>query len=118
MIIPHGLSWLHCTGPDGPVVLLGDYDSRTGRVTLIDDGYTSWSFDGETIHKWKVYRAEPVARPRPAHRHGWVYFRFEMVRVHLDADSKWRLTSDGTLVTKGTDVYETSHGGSVVDTAT
>ena len=61
-----GLYWLHGVGPDGPVVLLGQYDARLQLVTVIDDGCTAHRLDGDRLHKWRVYRIMPVVRPEPA----------------------------------------------------
>lgn len=64
----HGLYWLHCDGPDGPVVLLGKCDGWTGLVTLVDDGCTAYPLDGNRLHKWEVYAVEPAHRPPPKPR--------------------------------------------------
>ena len=68
MTIPDGLVWLHCTGPDGPVVLLGDHDSRAHRITLCDD-HCTYFLEGQWLHKWRVYHAKAVVRPPPAPFH-------------------------------------------------
>lgn len=66
------LYWLHVTGPDGPVVLLGQWDGRTTSFLLIDDACTPTQYDGATgslRNKWTVYAAERIARPEPVDPH-------------------------------------------------
>lgn len=60
-----GLYWLHTTGPDGPVVLLGRFDSRKQSVVQHDNADTEYFVEGPYVHKWRVYHIEPVIRPDP-----------------------------------------------------
>lgn len=99
MNIPHGLVWLHVSGPDGHVVLLGKYDSYTNLVCLIDDGCTDWPLeDGNRIHKWTVYHVEEVQRPAPAPSFGWIYRGPKTLEVHVNDEGHWCETESGEPV--------------------
>jgi len=64
-----GLYWLHCLGPDGPVVMLGSYSSQFDcwKVQDADHYNRPWVYNtagGPTIGaKFKVKRVEKVITP-------------------------------------------------------
>lgn len=60
-----GLYWFHATGPDGPVVLLVDINNWTPTALVVDDACSVYPYEGDWLHKWRVYAVEPVVRPDP-----------------------------------------------------
>lgn len=63
--LPPGLYWFHCTGPDGPCVLLVDVGH--GTAIIVDDACRAepWPSDDGHLHKWTPYHIEPLVRPAP-----------------------------------------------------
>lgn len=106
MNLPQGLIWLHVTGPDGHVVLLGKYCSRTRTVCLIDDGCTDYPVgEGNRIHKWTVYHVEEVQRPDPAPSSGWIYRGLATLEVHINDDMQWCEVESRARVSDHTPIF-------------
>lgn len=65
--LDYGYYFLHVRGPDGPDVLLVRYVDRTRTVTIFNDGDSecqpSQNGDEMWVHKWIVYKVEPVVWP-------------------------------------------------------
>jgi len=59
-----GPCWLHAKGPDGPVVLLANFDNRTNKITIVDDGFSVWNAEAQ-IGRWEIVRVERVRSPTP-----------------------------------------------------
>jgi len=55
--------WLHCDGPDGGVVMLAEYNSRTDTYFLIEDGRYEQRLEGDRLHKWTLLKRVKVVRP-------------------------------------------------------
>lgn len=60
--------WLHVTGPDGPDVLLAEYNDRFNQYWLFCDDQIKTPYtnhEGKTcIHKWTLLKVEPCPVPR------------------------------------------------------